>query len=183
MSRLRCHFLALVLSLTLLAGCAAIPPAAPPRAEEGRVERSLYALQLQRWGETRFSGILAVQRAPGTLRYALLDASGVKLLEARQNEGAGQEVLHVKAVVADSGLPGFLGTALERLFWLRAWCPPCSGPWWRRLCREAGGGTSGRFGPLPLWRVEHPAGEVAGELTYSQPWIGMRLTLRPLPSQ
>lgn len=183
MSMLPRCLLALSLCL-LLAGCAAPPPpVAPPAAGEGAVARSLYAVQLQRWGEPRFSGILALQRAPGTLRYALLDASGLKLLEAQQQEGAGQEVLHAKGVVADSGLPGFLGTALERLFWQRAWCPPCSGPWWRRLCREEGGGTSGRFGPLPLWRVDSPASEMVGELTYSQPWIGMRLSLRPLPSR
>ena len=168
--------------LVALAGCAS-PPALQPIAEErGEAgESRLLALAIERWGETRFSGLLALRRGAGWLHYALLDASGVKLLEARVDAVGTSRLLHVKGALEESGLHGFLGEALIRIFLVEPEALPCSGSWWKRICRQGAEAKTSHLGPLPWWRVEALA-PVDGlpATSYQQPWIGVRLVLRPL---
>jgi hypothetical protein len=112
------------------------------------------------------------------LYYTLLDASGLKLLAAAidpagRSYGEGGPLRH-------ASLAPFIGKALARSYlWLPA-ADPCQG-WPVRKCRrqgEEGWEAWGAFGPVPLWSAR--GGGAAGELDYSQPWLGLRLQLRRL---
>lgn len=166
----------------MLAGCGLPPRSTRPPEDGSEAKKHLMALRIERWGEIRFSGLLALQIGEGWLQYALLDASGVKLLEARSDSGGESQVLHAKGVIRDSGLADFLGEALVRIFFQEPVTPPCSGHWWNRLCRDNRQTKSQQIGPLLWWRVEDSTTS-SGEKTivYLQPWIGVRLSLRTLP--
>ena len=182
MNRNPLGLLALFLTLAIVAGCG-VPPQSRLGAEEGEKagEKRLMALRIERWGETRFSGLLALQVGDDRLRYALLDASGVKLLEARSDSSGESQVLHAKGVIRDSGLADFLGQALVRVFFMEPVTSPCSGGWWNRLCRENRTAKGQHIGPLPWWRIEVSTNSAGEEtIVYLQPWIGVRLSLRAL---
>lgn len=177
--------LATLLALLVFTGCASSPPLRVlPLGQEDHAEKRLVALRIERWGEVRFSGLLAMQIGEARLQYALLDASGVKLLEARADAVGETQVLHAKGALREAGLATFLGEALARIFVQEPQERPCTGDWWHRLCRESVRLKTGHLGPLPLWRADfsdHPTGPRT--ITYLQPWLGVRLVLRPVAAE
>lgn len=167
-----------------LAGCA--PPSSTLRllaGQAGKAENRLFNLRIERWGDIRFSGLLALQQGGGEVHYALLDVSGVKLLQARVDVAGESQVLHAKGVLRDSSLVPFLGEALARIFLQEPKEAPCAGQWWHRLCRQDEVVKSVHFGPLLLWQAEVPSVLVGTEtINYRQPWLGVGLVLRPVLS-
>jgi hypothetical protein len=176
--------LTVLFGVFLLAGCA--PPSSTLRLlpeQVGKAESRLFNLRIERWGDIRFSGLLALQQGGGEVHYALLDASGVKLLQARVNCAGESQVLHAKGELKDSSLAPFLGEALARVFLQEPREVPCAGHWWQRLCRQDEAMKSGYFGPVLLWRAEAPGVLVVTEtISYRQPWLGVGLVLRPVLS-
>jgi hypothetical protein len=183
-SNKQCQLLTAIFGVLVLAGCA--PPSStllllPEQA--GKAENRLFNLRIERWGDIRFSGLLALQQGGGEVHYALLDASGVKLLQARVDAAGESQVLHAKGVLRDSSLTPFLGEALARIFLQEPKEAPCVGQWWHRLCRQDEAVKSGHLGPLLLWRAEVPSAIVGTEtINYRQPWLGVGLFLRPVLS-
>lgn len=173
-----------LLGIFVLAGCA--PPSSTLRLlpeQAGKAENRLFNLRIERWGDIRFSGLLALQQGGGEVHYALLDASGVKLLQARVSGAGESQVLHAKGALKDSSLAPFLGEALARIFLQEPKEAPCAGRWWHRLCRQDEAMKSGYFGPVLLWRAEVPGVLVGTEtISYRQPWLGVGLVLRPVLS-
>jgi hypothetical protein len=176
--------LLVLLGVCILSGCA--PPSSTLRSlpeHTEKVESRLFNLRIERWGDIRFSGLLALQQGNGEVHYALLDASGVKLLQARVDAAGESQVLHAKGALRDSGLDTFLGEALARIFLQEPKEAPCASKWWRRLCRQDEAMKSGHFGPVLLWRAEVPTALVGTEIiSYRQPWLGVGLILRPVLS-
>lgn len=185
MSGRQISLLLVLFGVSTLAGCA--PPSSTLRLspeQAGKDENRLFTLRIERWGEVRFSGLLALRQGGGEVHYALLDASGVKLLQARVDAAGESRVLHAKGALKDSNLAPFLGEALARVFLQEPKEVPCAGRWWHRLCRRNEYMKSGYFGPLPLWRAEVPGAPVGTEtISYHQPWLGVGLVLRPVLSQ
>jgi hypothetical protein len=184
-SNRQCQLLTVLLGIFVLAGCAPPPSIFRLLPEPvGKVESRLFNLRIERWGEIRFSGLLALQQGGGEVHYALLDASGVKLLQARVNGAGESQVLHAKGALKDSSLAPFLGEALARIFLQEPKEVPCDGRWWQRLCRQDEAMKSGYFGPLLLWRADVPSTPGGAEtISYHQPWLGVGLVLRPVLSQ
>lgn len=185
MSGRQSSILLVLFGVCTLAACA--PPSSTLRLspeQAGKAEGRLFNLRIERWGEIRFSGLLALQQGGGEVHYALLDASGVKLLQARVDAAGESQALHAKGALKDSSLAPFLGEALARIFLQEPKEGPCAGWWWHRLCRQDEAMKSGYFGPLLLWRAEVPGASVGMEtISYHQPWLGVGLVLRPVLSQ
>lgn len=154
--------------------------------ENGKSPARLLNIRIERWGEVRFSGLLALRQEGQGLYYALLDATGVKLLEVAVAGNGGHRVIHAKGALQDSGLDGFLAEVLTRTYLQEPATLPCTGTWLHQLCREedvAGNGWRkyGQVGPLQIWQVgtdpEQSPGSAA--VIYRQPWLGVRIFLEP----
>lgn len=153
--------LAVALLTALLGGCATHLSPAPAYSAMLTAEPSLWKLALRRSEEPRYTGLLLLSRGEEETSMVLLDPTGIKLLEEQVN--AAGEVAEVKALrlVADRGLPDFLGLVVQRLFLLP---PPPVG----ETCRPEGLGKlcqglneSGRlvrirrWGPFVLWAADY----------------------------
>ncbi|MBU1567274.1 MAG: hypothetical protein KJ630_16830 [Proteobacteria bacterium] len=156
----------------------------------GNPAARLMNIRIERWGEPRFSGLLALRQEGNGLYYALLDATGVKLLEVVVAEDGGHRLIHAKGALKDSGLDGFLAEVLARTYLQEPATLPCAGTWLYRLCREEEAGKGwrkyGQAGPLEIWQVgtdwEQGPGKAA--VMYRQPWLGVRIFLeatKPAP--
>ena len=168
----------------LLCGCSLPLRIAVEGADENaKANGRLLNIRIERWGEVRFSGLLALRPEGQGLYYALLDATGVKLLEATVVGDGEHRLLHVKGALQDSGLDGFLAEVLARTYLQEPATLPCAGTWLYQVCREqrADGGWQkyGQAGPLPIWKVGTGSGQGSGNeaVIYRQPWIGIRIFL------
>lgn len=153
-----------------------------PKNAEGPGQ--LLNIRIERWGDVRFSGLLAVRQHRGGLYYALLDATGVKLLEVTVAADGGFRLLHAKGAMRETGLDGFLSEVLGRIYLQEPASLPCSGTWLYQLCREEDGAAAGwqkygQTGPLRIWQITTVRGQGAGStaVVYRQPWIGVRILL------
>ncbi len=150
----------------------------------GKSPARLLNIRIERWGEMRFSGLLALRQGRQGLYYALLDATGVKLLEVAVAGDGRHRLLHAKGALQDSGLDGFLAEVLTRTYLQEPAILPCAGSWWYKLCREENASGKGwmkygQAGPLQIWQVEADRGQEPGDVAvvYRQPWLGMRIFL------
>lgn len=144
----------------------------------------LYNIRIERWGSVRFSGLLVVKNRQDGLYYGLLDASGVKLVEAEVYTSGEHRLLHAKMGIKDTRLPEYLSTSLQRIYLLEPAQFPCSSSFLLRFCRELSesddGGmlTSLHAGPITLWEVQTGNEGERGAITlYSHPWLGVRVYL------
>ena len=163
-----------------------MPLAVPDKnlAPDGESSARLLQIRIERWGEVRFSGLLALRQRGEGLYYILLDATGVKLLEVAV-DGAGEyRLIHAKGGLQDSALGGFLAEVLIRTYGQEPATLPCAGTWLYQLCREENTGNGwrkyGQVGPLQLWQVVADPGHAANAaVIYRQPWLGVRIFLAP----
>lgn len=182
------------LILPLLA-CCALPSSmllTHKSSDEGALEGRLLHIRIERWNTLRFAGLLGVRETAGGLDYVLLDATGVKLLEAQVAADGSFTLLQESGPLRKSGLPPFLAEALARIYLQAPDRSPCAGSWWYRLCRETGeDGSSvktGQAGPFTLWRIT--GGEKADSadggsspLVYHQPWLGVKVKLEGMEAR
>ena len=141
-------------------------------------------IRIERWEKLRFSGLLGIRETPGGLDYVLLDATGIKLLQAEVAGDGSFTLKQESGPLHKSGLAPFLSEALARIYLQEPVRLPCTGSWFYRLCREADeDGSSvkyGQAGPFTVWRITGPAGD-AGAM-YHQPWLGVKVKLERLES-
>jgi hypothetical protein len=174
-------------AIGLLLGSCALPPAvtrpeAMPGAEAGAGR--LLHLRIERWDTLRFSGLLGLRGKGAELYYVLLDATGVKLIEAEVAGDESYKLLQVSGPMRQSDFAPFLSQALARIYLQEPDRLPCAGSWLYRICREgsAEGGSRkyGQAGPFEVWRVSSRAADRESEaaaVTYHQPWLGVRILL------
>ena len=148
----------------------------------------LLNIRIERWDEVRFSGLLALREQGGGLYYALLDATGVKLLEVEVAGDGGYHLLHAKGALKESGLDGFLAEVLTRIYLREPATLPCVGSWLHEFCRQEGAEGEGwqkygKAGPWQIWQVAATYGPGGGPgneaMIYRQPWLGIRIYLEP----
>lgn len=176
-----------VINLTLCS--CALPPTVPrpeaipgPEAGAGRLLR----LRIERWDTLRFSGLLGLREKGAGLYYVLLDATGVKLIEAEVAGDGSHKLLRVGGPLRESDFAPFLSEALARIYLQEPDRLPCAGSWLYQICRdgsvEGGSRKYGQAGPFEVWRVSSRAadrGSEAAAVIYHQPWLGVRIFLEP----
>lgn len=151
--------------------------------EEGKNTARLFNIRIMRWGDLRFSGLLALQYRQNGLYYIVLDATGVKLIEAEVASAGDHMLIRAVGPLKTSQLPNYLSTSLKRIYLLEPLQRPCSQEFLRSFCREPlpehGWRKYMKSGPFTAWEVRKGGvrGEKKDSFVYSQPWIGMRIVL------
>lgn len=188
----------LLFCFLLLLACS-VPVAEHPDLlpdEETRevLKSGLYQIEIERFGELRFQGLIAIRKGRELFDYVLIDATGVTLLEGRsQSEARGRGEL--KGMLKRSRLAEILTVGLSRMFMLLPESQPCGRngiltfcvkrPSMQHVVKEV------RFGPILCWDVEYSvnskektvAKEISkevvlyGSYTYRQPWLGLKIRL------
>lgn len=176
----------LSICLCLLLGACSVPYAVLIKdpAAGSQSTAQLLNIRIERWGEMRFSGLLALRKQGPGLYYALLDATGVKLLEVSVAGDGEYQLLHAKGALKESGLDGFLAEVLARIYLREPATLPCVGSWLYEFCRRddpdgKGWQKFGQAGPLQIWQVKTAVDPGNEAMIYRQPWLGIRLYLEP----
>lgn len=140
----------------------------------------LKKIVIHSFGTERFSGLLGLMKQEGGLYYILLDATGIKLLEVAVENDGKYVIINGLKKLTDSSLPRILAQSLRRIYIVEPAELPCSTHFFQKICREQLSHSSWRKyldkGPFTHWSV-HSDGIIAPLVTFSQPWIGLRITL------
>ena len=108
---------AIILVAFLLAACSVPslePPALAPESVVVQEEAGImYNLRITRQGRQKFSGILGVRTVGDDLHFAMLDATGILLLEADVHADGSYKITRAVGQIADSQLPGYLAETLH----------------------------------------------------------------------
>ena len=145
----------------------------------------LFNMTIERFGETKFSGLLGLQRSESEVHYVLLDASGIKILEAKVVRSGEQKVLHAKGPMQDSELPDYMATWLRRIYLLNPLQEPCSSTMLKSFCfksmEQAGYRKTFRFTTFLMWDVQQSTLETGkGRVVYFEPWIGVKIVINEI---
>lgn len=177
----------LVLLLMVCGGCSLplttvtepAPLGIPPQSE-------LLNIRFKRWSKPLFSGLLGIQREDDTLRYILLDGSGITLARAVvHHDGSNTELVAISKI-KESGLPGYLAGALQKIYLLQPAAQPCSRTFFFKLCAEQSTTNNIKYmraGPFTVFHINYqndPNSEGVSTILFSQPWLGMQMTLQKL---
>jgi len=140
----------------------------------------LKKIVIHSFGTVKFSGLLGVTKQEDSLYYVLLDATGIKLLEAYvKNEGEYIVKSGLNKLI-DSSLPRILAQSLWRIYIIEPAELPCSKYFFQKLCREKMSLNTWKKhsdkGPFTHWSV-YSKGDGNPFITLSQPWIGLQITL------
>ncbi len=176
--------LVLLVLLVLQSGCS-MPTATYTDSafKEDRLSGKLLSIRIQQFENTRFSGLIGIRQTENGLRYGLLDATGVKLLEAETTPAGRHNPDLATGPLKDSTLAAFLSAALARIYFQEPATKPCDGSWFYRLCHLENEDHSWtkyrRNGPFTIWMIErrHLTGEAAETILYHQPWPGIKIVL------
>ncbi|SDP49177.1 hypothetical protein SAMN05660330_02934 [Desulforhopalus singaporensis] len=139
---------------------------------------------IEQWGRHRFSGLLAVQDKYDGLSFALLDATGVVLLQGAvvsdPEEGAGG----LRGVMKKSRVGDFLTVMLRRIFLEEPVRRPCSRDMLSTFCAEVGReGNIVKYlkaGPFTLWEIKKIKTKAGNTIVYGQPWLGVRVAIKEI---
>jgi hypothetical protein len=171
-----------LLVLFFVCGCARVQTVSDMRQASSGVDMPLLAgIRIERWGEQRFSGILVVSNKDRGLLFALLDGTGVTLLEGEVPFGAGEKT-QVSGVLRDLDLADYLATAFSRIFLLDPEEKPCSKGFWQSLCLDYEGGKRVRktrkIGPFTAWSAQYADTGGKTKIIYKEPWVGVQITIK-----
>ncbi|MEN8140719.1 MAG: hypothetical protein ABFR97_05780 [Thermodesulfobacteriota bacterium] len=144
----------------------------------------LMNIRIERWGTTRFSGLIALQERGASLYYVLLDATGLKLMEALVNGDGTYALIRAHGALKETVLPELLSESLHKIYLLEPDRRPCSRNLLLALCQKEAEKNGWRkyaaLGPLTLWSVASQ-GATPGRnwptSSFSQPWIGVKIIL------
>ena len=174
--------------LLALVGCAPAPSQLdgryPPAPPSGR--QTLWSIQFSQDGAERFSGLLVTDLKASRLDFLLLDATGLKLLEASLAKTGELEVREALQLVQKKQLPERLARALWRIFYVTPDRQPCAWHGLLRLCASAPRpGTvtkNAHLGPFMVWSVDYDygAGDPLPQLRGARlevPWQDVSLSL------
>ena len=180
----------LLLFCVFLSGCTVShhPPlwAVP---HEKLIYDKLQQIKIERWGEEQFHGIIALKAAEGGLHYALLDGTGVKLLQGWSDARGEHDAVLPTGPLVSRGLAQFVSEALARMFLLEPGIYPCSRVGFSSLCLktlETGAIVkAGYFTGVKIWQVEaqlndplHNSTATESYIEYNQPWLGVTIVLQ-----
>ncbi|WP_457577891.1 hypothetical protein [Desulfomarina sp.] len=143
-------------------------------------ENRLYSIRIEQWGDVRFTGLLALRFNGLSLSWAMLDATGIKLIEGEVDFQGRYTIKRAMTGLKGSSLPGYLSTSLARTFLMIPLDYPCSRDGLMFFCISPSGDGYNKImkiEPFTLWEVQRSKGEIF----YLQPWLGMRMTFRGLP--
>lgn len=152
-----------------------------PQAAKGEI----YNITIERWGETKFSGLLGLQSNEYKVHYALLDASGIKILEAEVTRSGEPKIMHAKGPMEDSKLPDYISTWLKRIYLLNPLQEPCSATLFKSFCFEpveqVGFRKTFRFISFLIWDVQQSTLETGkASVMYFEPWIGVKIVINEI---
>lgn len=140
----------------------------------------LKKITIRSFGTEKFSGLLGLMKQQHGLYYILLDATGIKLLEAEIKNDGEYIIKNGVKKLTDSSLPGILAQSLRRIYIVEPAELPCSTHFFQKLCRkQLNDDTWVKYsdnGPFTHW-VVHFEGISDPLITLSQPWIGLQITL------
>ena len=190
MKYLRLIFYPLLLSILLLSGCSAVGMH-PQDSRLLTADESLWKVRIHQWGKERFSGLLAMSSADKGMRVALLDPTGIKLLETELDRAGSVRSMSALAAVEGKGLPDFLTSSLQKIFYGSGEISSCSGGVFLRLCHEQTGDKETRkrslFGPIPIWSVDYRFFGTGYEEIQSAelhvPWYGISFIMSVIQSE
>lgn len=154
-----------------------------PESEVGTGDSQIMNIRIERWGTTRFSGLIGLQQRGNGIYYVLLDATGVKLLEALVKEDGNHELIRAHGSLKDTQLPDFLSKSLQKIYLLEPEVIPCSRTLLLRFCKEKsednGWFKYAELGPFSLWAVSYAENHNTKwpASFFSQPWIGVNVIL------
>lgn len=175
----------ILLFLLSLSACSVVPMKSelPTEIQPGKSE--LYAIDIFRWGELQFSGLMGVQYNSTGLKYALLDASGVKLIEASVSHDNEFTLHFAVPMMKETKLPKYLGVWISRVLLVQPKTVPCSWAFLRSLCVNEGSmesQKSSRLGTFLVWQSKKSWNKNEKRLLYrySHPLIGVDVNLNLL---
>ncbi len=188
--QLRLIFSPLLLTILLLSGCSAVGMHAQDRRLPATTD-SLWEVRIHQWGKERFVGLLAMSSEDKGMRVALLDPTGIKLLEAEFDRAGSVRGMSALAAVENKGLPDFLTSSLQKIFYGSGEISSCSGGVFLRLCYEQTGDKETRkrslFGPIPIWSVDYRFFGTGYEEIQSAelhvPWYGISFIMSVIQSE
>jgi len=150
---------------------------------DGEGASTLYNIRIVRWGDLQFSGLLVLQYRQDGLYYVVLDATGVKLIEAEVTLSDDHRLIRALGPLKKSQLPRYLSISLKRIYLLEPLQSPCSHEFMLSFCRERlqerGWRKYVESGPFTVWEVSKNGmdGDKEDLIVYSQPWLGMKVVL------
>lgn len=153
---------------------------------KGAPQAKLLNIRFERWSEPLFSGLLGIKRENNTLRYILLDGSGLTLARALVHPDGTYTELKAISKIKESGLPGYLAGALQKIYLLQPADRPCSQTFFFKLCVEKGPTNNLKYmraGPFTVFHIDYQNEkntEGASTILFSQPWLGVKMTLQHL---
>ncbi|MCJ7600553.1 MAG: hypothetical protein MUO63_03515 [Desulfobulbaceae bacterium] len=156
----------------------------PEEVEVRTGDSQLMNIRIERWGTTRFSGLIALQERGSGIFYVLLDATGVKLMEALVKEDGNHELVRAHGSLKDMQLPEFLSESLQKIYLIEPDTLPCSRTLLLWFCMEKSEDNRwhkyAQAGPFSLWSVDYYAESHYTKWpasSFSQPWIGVNVIL------
>ena len=145
-------------------------------------EAKLYTIIIELWGKVKFSGLLALRKQPEGLSYVMLDATGVKLIDAEVSSSGEHQLVFAAGPMKTSRLPEVLSTSLNRMFLLAPTQYPCSEKMFVSLCVHLNDkeilSKKMRVWPFTVWEVEESKMNGNAAFIYSQ--FGLDITLKEL---
>lgn len=173
-----------LLGLVCAASCSLPVKHGGIRQEGTTGETQLMKIRVKQWGSTRFSGLLVLQKHSAEVYYILLDATGVKLIEARVEKNGDYEIIRTSGLVKDTQMPDFLAKSLQRIYLIEPDTAPCSRNMLLWLCLEESADQHmikyARAGPFTTWSVDYKYDSNSTswhEASMSIPWLGVKLIL------
>lgn len=156
---------------------------------ESTAYQKLQHIRIERWGDIKFNGILALRATDTGLHYALIDATGIKLLQAWSDAGGNHNAIKATGPLAGKELAPFLSEALARIYLVNPLQLPCSSKGFLSVCiADDDKGLrkkSGSFAGITYWNVEGGLNSVQNnsraahiDTRYSQPWLGVEIVLQ-----
>ncbi len=155
---MRQFFLGSLVVAFFLAGCAAVHEQVEPFTpliSPG----DLWKIRLARGEEELFAGLLVLGREKDQLSFQVLDATGITLLSASVDEAGAVQVKAGVPKVVEGRLAGFLGKALQRIFFVDEMS--CSTDEAVGMLRT----KEVRWGGVSLWKVEYWSADNAAEVS------------------
>ncbi len=181
-----------LLFIVLLSGCTLSTHSlvlAP--VPENTAYQKLQHIRIERWGDIKFNGILALRATDEGLHYALIDATGIKLLQAWSDAGGDHNAIKPTGPLAGKGLAPFLSEAIARIYLINPLQLPCSRTGFISVCITDDDNElktkSGGFAGITYWDVKSGLNSVQDssraariDTRYSQPWLGVEIVLQDL---
>lgn len=147
-------------------------------------EARLYTIAIKLWGKDKFSGLLALRMQPQRLSYVILDATGVKLIDAEVSSSGDHQIVFEAGPMKTSSFPEVLSTSLYRMFLIAPKQYPCSEKMFVSLCVQQTDKDilikKMRIWPFTVWEMAESEVNNSATFLYCQPWIGLEITLKEL---